>query len=175
MQDDGTPVEPAYYAPVIPMIIVNGGKGIGTGFSSDTMPHNPSQIIEYIHKSLQDCDSELPMIEPYYEGFKGTITKITDSKYLIKGTYDIISDNKVRITELPIGTWTDNYKQDLENMIDKHNNKSGKSKPQKKHCITDYTDMSTDTIVDITVTFTKGVLNTLVMKETENEIKNSKD
>jgi DNA topoisomerase II len=168
LQDDGTPVEPAYYAPVIPMIIVNGGKGIGTGFSSDTMPHNPSQIIEYIHKSLQDGDSELPIIEPYYEGFKGTITKITDSKYLIKGTYDIISDNKVRITELPIGTWTDNYKQDLENMIDKHNNKSGKSKPQKKHCITDYNDMSTDTIVDITVTFTKGVLNTLVMKETEN-------
>lgn len=165
LDDDGTAVEPIYYAPVIPMILVNGSKGIGTGFSTDIIPHNPRQIMEYIKKSLEGS-VELPEVEPYYEGFKGSIEKISQSKYLIKGKYDIISEKQVRITELPIGTWTDNYKQELENMIDKTNAKA-KTK-SKKNYITDYKDMSTDTTVDITVTFTPGVLNQLVMKETEN-------
>ena len=46
LQDDGETVEPIYYVPIIPMILVNGGKGIGTGFSSDIMCYNPIQIIK---------------------------------------------------------------------------------------------------------------------------------
>jgi DNA topoisomerase-2 len=57
IDDDGQMVEPIYYAPAIPMILVNGSKGIGTGFSTDIMQHNPLQIIAYIRAMLKDCGS----------------------------------------------------------------------------------------------------------------------
>ena len=189
IDDDGQIVEPVYYAPAIPMILVNGSKGIGTGFSTDVIPHNPLQIIAYIRAMLKDCGSgtgagDRPVIEPYFKGFKGTIkniaapdanvasatsatsgapaTNAASAKYLIKGTYEIIADRKVRITELPIGTWTDDYKEFLEKLMeapavsdkDKDKDKikdkaSGGGVPVLK----EYSDMSTDSVVDITVTF----------------------
>ena len=161
LDDDGTPVEPIYYAPIIPMILINGSKGIGTGFSSDILPYNPLSIIDYVIASIEN--KEKPQILPYFEGFKGTIIPINSSKYLIKGKYDIISDNQVRIYELPIGTWTDDYKQTLENIIQD----DGKKTDKKKSIITDYTDMSTDCCVDITITFSSGFIQKMVQTETE--------
>jgi DNA topoisomerase-2 len=168
IDDDGQMVEPVYYAPAIPMILVNGSKGIGTGFSTDIIPHNPVQIIAYIRAMLTDGDR--PVIEPYFKGFKGTIKNIGASatsvspaaKYLIKGTYEIIADRKVRITELPIGTWTDDYKEFLEKLMelpaDKDKDKgsggsAGAAAATASPVLKEYTDMSTDAVVDITVTF----------------------
>jgi DNA topoisomerase-2 len=182
IDDDGQMVEPVYYAPAIPMILVNGSKGIGTGFSTDIMPHNPVQIIAYIRAMLKDGGSgtgDRPVIEPYFKGFKGTIKNIggpasaasaanaasgastfhVAAKYLIKGTYEIIADRKVRITELPIGTWTDDYKEFLEKLMelpaDKDKDKAAASgaATAASPVLKEYTDMSTDAVVDITVTF----------------------
>ena len=113
LDDDGTPVEPIYYVPIIPMILVNGSKGIGTGFSTDIMCYNPVDLINYIKCYLNN--TELPVLTPYYEGFKGTIEQIDDKKWLIKGCYEVINDKKIRVTELPIGIWTDDYKKYMKN------------------------------------------------------------
>jgi len=167
INDDGQMVEPVYYAPAIPMVLVNGSKGIGTGFSTDVMPHNPLHIIAYIRALLkEDTQQNRPVIEPYFKGFKGTIKNIsteTPPKYLIKGTYEIIADRKVRITELPIGTWTDDYKEFLEKLMDApaaSEKDKEKGKGDKASAATsatpvlkEYSDMSTDSVVDITVTF----------------------
>ena len=195
LEDDGTPVEPMFYVPIIPMQIVNGGKGIGTGFSTDILNYNPLTIIDYVKNALLGKDkTELPTLMPYYEGFKGTITSLneTSSKYLIKGVYEILSDKQVRITELPVGTWTDDYKKYIEDLIDmKHNNTNTQAaataqestkKPSKKEKTTtssnntksniqvkDYIDMSTDTSVDITITFASGVIPQLNNKIVEHE------
>jgi DNA topoisomerase-2 len=166
IDDDGQMVEPIYYAPAIPMILVNGSKGIGTGFSTDVMPHNPLQIIAYIRAMLRDVakgSADRPVIEPYFKGFKGTIKNISTEaqqpKFLIKGTYEIIADRKVRITELPIGTWTDDYKEFLEKLMDapaasdKSKGDKDKDKSAGVPVLKEYSDMSTDSVVDITVTF----------------------
>ena len=162
LDDDGISVEPVYYAPIIPMILVNGSKGIGTGFSTDIMSYNPLHIIQYIEAAL--TGGAKPTLTPYYEGFKGTITKVSESKYLIKGKYDIISDDVVKITELPIGTWTDDYKQYIETIIDGDAKTKGK---KKNSVIKDYTDLSTDVTVDITIKFASGIVHDLLIKETE--------
>ena len=167
LDDDGTPVEPVWYAPIIPMILVNGSKGIGTGFSTDIPSFNTSKIIQYVKTRLQDGDTSDIDIEPYYEGFKGEIKKIEDQKYLIKGCYKIISAREVQITELPIGTWTDDYKEFLEKEISGDEGK--KKKKKKSSVIRDYVDMSTDRLVDITVTFAPGVVEKLVCKAEDYE------
>jgi DNA topoisomerase-2 len=163
INDDGQLVEPMYYAPAIPMILVNGSKGIGTGFSTDVIPHNPLQIIAYIRAMLKDVSvADRPAIEPYFKGFKGTIKNISSEspKYLIKGTYEIVADRKVRITELPVGTWTDDYKEFLEKLMevpaasDKDKDKGkGDKTASSTPVLKEYSDMSTDSVVDITVTF----------------------
>jgi len=137
-EDDGQQIEPEYYIPIIPMILVNGGLGIGTGYSTNVPQFNPTDLIN-ISKLICDAikiaeikvESEedlekvydtidiLPINElvPYYLGFKGVIEKNEKDNYVSKGIFKWIDDNTVEITELPIGTWTDDYKEFLENMI----------------------------------------------------------
>lgn len=176
LEDDGTPVEPVFYVPIIPMQLVNGGKGIGTGFSTDIMNYNPLSIIDYLVNVLTDpLSTAAPVFIPYYEGFKGSITPLSDNKFLIKGVYQILSDKQVRITELPIGTWTDDYKKYIEDLIDtkpppaEDSKSAGKAKTKKiVNQVKDYMDMSTDTVVDITLTFAPGVITELKADITEN-------
>jgi DNA topoisomerase-2 len=155
LDDDGTPVEPEFYVPIIPMILVNGSKGIGTGFSTDIMCYNPEQIIAYLCDCLEHGKSDIE-IEPYYEGFVGDIIKLEDSKYLFKGKYNKLKSDVIQITELPVGTWTDSYKMFLEKLIENESSSKKDDKKKKKstpQIIKDYKDMSTDTKVDIQITF----------------------
>jgi len=156
--DDGAPVEPEFYGPIIPMILVNGGKGIGTGFSTDIPSFNPKQIIQYLKNKLKNKSNANTTIEPYYRGFKGAIIKIEPKKYLFKAVYKVLSTEKVHITELPIGVWTQDYKQFLEKMMEKKNS-----------LLRDYQDMSTESNVDITLTLTKGTLMDLISKQSEHD------
>ena len=164
LNDDGTPVEPLFYAPIIPMILVNGSKGIGTGFSTDIMCYNPLQIIEYLNCKIgSQMGSKLQIVYdeefiPYYEGFQGKIEKISDSKFLIKGKYEKVGTDKIRVTELPVGLWTENFKEHLEYLIEPGQDKDGK---KITAFIKDYDDMSRDTIIDFTVTFPKGKIEEL--------------
>ena len=114
MADDGIPVEPIFYAPIVPMVLINGSKGIGTGFSTDIMCYSPSQIITYLkHKLIASGEPTTQMVEflPYYEGFCGQINKIGEQKYMFKGIYEQAGPDKIRVTELPVGLSTDDFKE----------------------------------------------------------------
>jgi DNA topoisomerase-2 len=176
LEDDGTPVEPMFYVPIIPMQLVNGGKGIGTGFSTDIMNYNPLTIMDYVKHVLEGEAMDLkPTLLPFYAGFKGQIIPLSEQKYLLKGVYQVLSDKQVRVTELPIGVWTDDYKKYIEDLIavkageaaegEKKTKKTKATTPQVK----DYTDMSTDTTVDITLTFAPGVIASLKDEPAEHE------
>ena len=166
LDDDGFPVEPLFYAPIIPMILVNGTKGIGTGFSTDIMCYNPLEIIQYLKAKLVDPQLKAIPTEfaPYYEGFCGSVTKISESKYLIRGSYEKVGVDKIRITELPVGTWTDDFKEYLESLAETTDKNGKKTTP----IIKDYDDMSKDTTVDFIITLQKGKLEELEAIKLEN-------
>ena len=159
LNDDGLPVEPVFYAPIIPMVLVNGSKGIGTGFSTDIMCYNPLEIIEYLINKLLSIeeDDDFEFI-PYYDGFKGQISKIAEGKFLIKGIYEKLTTDKIKVTELPVGYWTEDFKELLESLLEPSVDKEGKKTPA---IIKDYDDLSKDTNVDFTITFSKGKLEEL--------------
>jgi DNA topoisomerase-2 len=92
---------------------------------------------------------------PYYEGFNGTIVQVSESKYLFKGRYETIGADKIRVTELPVGFWTQDFKEMLEEMTESTVDKTGK---KVAPLIRDYDDMSKDTTVDFMVTFPKDKL-----------------
>ncbi len=155
INDDGTIVEPEFYAPIIPFALINGISGIGTGFSCSIPAYNPMDVVRYLKSKLSASVYGGGEFIPYYEGFKGTIRKIADQKYLVKGVYEKIGEDKIRITELPVGTWTMPYITLLEGFMDGGVDKAGKKIPPT---IKDFTSICTELAVDITVVFPKGKL-----------------
>ncbi len=153
LEDDGTPVEPMYYVPIIPMILVNGGKGIGTGFSTDILSYSVDNLIEYLQYKLRHEINKADSIEfrPYYKNFMGTCHELDKKKYIVKGKYQKLSEKQVRITELPVGYWTDDFKQHIENLME------ADKESKNKAFIKSYNDMSTDTIVDVEITLTEPI------------------
>jgi len=164
LDDDGQLVEPEYYVPILPFVLLNGISGIGTGFSSSIPSYHPLKIIQYLRCKMQGGEkSESPPIidfVPYFEGFIGTVQKISENtdaespqKFLIKGKYEVLSEDEIRIIELPIGTWTMNYITFLEELTDGSVDKKGK---KNTPIIKDFTNMSTEVLVNITIQFPKG-------------------
>lgn len=113
--DDGQMVEPEYYAPIIPMLLVNGTDGIGTGWASKVPQFNPLDLVKIIKSKIKGEKTQ-PLI-PWYRGFKGDIINLGKNKWLTRGKYNVIDGTTVEITELPIGTWTNNYKAMLDKMV----------------------------------------------------------
>ena len=163
-EDDGYKIEPEFYVPILPMILVNGTKGIGTGFSTNIPSHNPLDIIKNLENMMEG--KEVKMMKPWFRGFEGDVTfkKVNEFGYDIysnKGKYVKLSDTKIQITELPIGTWTEKYKEDLEKLV---YDKTAEEKYKKKQCIVNIENNSTETNVNFTLTFKPTELNDLISK-----------
>lgn len=115
LNDDGTMIEPEWFMPVIPMILVNGCEGIGTGYSTYIPPYNPKDIIENINRIMDD---KQPLeMKPYFKGFNGNIEETSPGTFVSRGKWERVSDLQIKITELPIGMWVTIYKEFLESLI----------------------------------------------------------
>ena len=122
LDDDGLAVEPETYYPVVPMLLVNGCIGIGTGFSTNIIPYNPFDLVAALKLRLGGGIASLTGLEltPWWFGFKGRVLAGADSKtWVTKGIYEFINDDTaiIRIKELPIGCWTKDYKVFLDTML----------------------------------------------------------
>ena len=156
--DDGLPVEPEWYAPILPMLLVNGARGIGTGYSTYIPQCNPNHLLVGIQRWLKkEVELEDINLEPWYRGFAGSIEK-SGSDYTVKGNWSISKDT-MTITELPVETWTSDYKEWLD-------------KQMTEGIIKDYSDTSTDTHVSITIKLTGTPEHTkLIEKSLTSKIK----
>ena len=161
VNDDGQIVEPVTYAPIIPLVLVNGTHGIGTGFSTSVPCHNPMETINNLKKIMKD--NTFNYMYPWYKGFKGVIEKLNNTTFRSVGIYEIVNNNTIHITELPIGMWTENYQNFLETLV-----MDDPKKPKNGQILKEYFSKSSDDNVDIEVTFLPGVLQQLIKK---NDIK----
>jgi DNA topoisomerase-2 len=119
IDDDGLQVEPDTYLPVLPMLLVNGCVGIGTGFSTDIPPYNPSDLVSLLRDRLTGKRTTLQnlALQPWWLGFRGRLTNLEDGGWQTRGLYTFDDAKKiVSITELPVGTWTNDYKAFLDEM-----------------------------------------------------------
>jgi len=167
LDDDGLQVEPEYYVPILPFCLVNGVSGIGTGFSTDIPSYSPAVLSKYLQAKLRNEACHIEFV-PYYEGFKGEVIKVSDDKYLIRGKYERVGDDKVRIVELPVGTWTMPYLAYLDELLEGGVDKEGK---KVAPTLKDVVNLSTEVVVDITVQFPKGKLAQMSTEALEKMLK----
>ncbi|KAM0790561.1 hypothetical protein ACM66B_004430 [Microbotryomycetes sp. NB124-2] len=154
LNDDGQSIEPAWYVPVMPMCLVNGSDGIGTGWSSSVPNYNPSDIVDNLKRKMKG--EPLEPMSPWYRGFRGTIEKAEKDGFKVTGLISMIDDSTVEITELPIRTWTQSYKELLELWV------AGTEKVPA--VIKDYKEYHTDTTVHFVITLSEAG-KSLVKKE----------
>lgn len=123
-KDDGQVIEPKYYIPIIPMVLVNGVKGIGTGWSTEIEMYNPRDIINIIRETIKSNTGNTYNIKNspsiWVKGFAGTIREFAN-KTEYKGIFkNMINDGYIHIKEIPKGIymWIDSYRAFLlsENM-----------------------------------------------------------
>ncbi|KAK7468441.1 DNA topoisomerase 2 [Stygiomarasmius scandens] len=123
-------IEPEWYMPVVPMILVNGAEGIGTGWSTNIPCYNPVDVVANIRRLMNE--EELVSMHPWWRGFKGEIKLASKNKYDVFGVVNKIDDSTVEIRELPIHKWTQTYKAELESMMT-GDNKDGSIKNYQEH------------------------------------------
>jgi len=138
LDDDGKPIEPEYYVPILPTVLVNGTEGIGTGFSCYVPPFNPKDICENIERAISK--QPLKEMKPWFNNFKGKVFKNTDGFWVTEGLWSSTSTgNNIKITELPPSRWTQDYKEYLDSLVD-------------KKVIASFVNNSTTEDVDFTIT-----------------------
>ena len=153
-EDDGDVIEPKFYIPIIPMILVNGiNVGIGTGWSCSVPCYNPIDLINSVKIWIENDGnvsttsdditfSLLPEITPWYRDFDGRIEKVSENKFK---SYGICrkEKNKTTVDEIPIGMSIDKFSDMLNTHLEEKNIKSVKNystKKKVKYIITESAD-----------------------------------
>ncbi len=168
--DDGEFIEPEWYIPILPVCLVNGTIGIGTGFSTGLPSFNPTDLVRNLRSMMKNEPTE-EMI-PWFRGFSrnSAIKKIGENRYVIKGRYSAdTSTDVLHITELPIGISTNAYKEFLTSLLITKEKKSAKEKEGKTspvakrsstspYKIKDFRNNSGGNKVDFTLFFEKDTL-----------------
>nr|CAD1831013.1 unnamed protein product [Ananas comosus var. bracteatus] len=166
LNEDGQSIEPTWYIPIIPMVLINGSEGIGTGWSSFVPNYNPRDIIANVRRLLND--EPMQPMDPWYRGFKGLIeksaTKEAGVTYTITGIIEEVDNTTLRIMELPVRRWTQDYKEFLEALM------TGNDKV-KEPFIKDYREHNDDTTVHFEVTLTEENLNIALQEGPEKKFK----
>jgi len=142
LEDEGKTIEPDVFAPIIPMVLVNGANGIATGWSTNLPMFDPLAVIDTLTKKINN--EPCAKLVPWYRDFTGTIEK-QDNSYITKGKWFFGQKNTLHITELPIGTWTEPF-------ISKILKQSASSKSNLKNAIIKHADNSSDLKVNVVFT-----------------------
>ena len=158
LNDDGFTIEPDIYYPILPMVLVNGSRGIGTGYSCNVPCHSPLEIIQQLLNKMEG--KPVNDLVPFYQDFKGEI-KEEGGKFVAHGDYLMTGKKSIVVKELPVGTWTQQYKEFLDaNVKDRSNDRS-------KPFLKSFDDYCTESSVEFRLQFIEDLsdwTHTKIMK-----------
>ena len=101
---EGERIEPVFYVPTLPLILVNGSEGVSSGFAQKILPRNPKNIIKYLTNKIQGKRNNKDLLKPFFKDFKGTVEQgETSFQWLIKGKIERTNKNQITISEIPVG------------------------------------------------------------------------
>jgi len=157
LSEEGQTIEPRWYVPLIPTVLVNGAEGIGTGWSTFVPNYNPADLVAGVRALLDG--REPPPLAPWYRGFTGSVEEVASKSaglsYALTGTVAQTGPDALDITELPVRRWTQDYKEWLEGLL----------KPGEKGeppLLADYREHHTDASVHFSLQVAPGRMRALL-------------
>ena len=146
-EEEGETIEPHFFLPIIPTVLINGGSGIAVGFASNILNRDIKEIIESCQKLL--LGKNINTIKPHLNGFLGEYIqdKENPKKWLIRGKFQRVNTSTVKITELPPSLTYEKYEEILDKLVETKD-------------IVSYDDNCKDNI-DYTIKFTRADLEKL--------------
>jgi DNA topoisomerase-2 len=147
LYEDDFKIEPNFFVPILPGVLLNSSQGIGTGFASTILARDPVELAKYIRAKLSGKTKKLELL-PHFRGFKGTVSRVDVNKYQIQGCITRVNATQIKITELPVGMYLDDIKKQLNKLVENNS-------------IKDYEDNSTEEGFDIDVIYQRGILNSM--------------
>ena len=146
---EGHKIEPKFYLPSLPMLLVNGSEGMATGFAQKILPRDPKNVEKYLKNKLTNKKNSSKLLNPQYAGFKGTIKSTgEEGSWEIIGLFERTTKTKIRITEVPVGYSLKGYIKVLDRL-------------EEDSFIINYTDMSEDDNFLFEVTMKRDILGSL--------------
>jgi len=122
--EDGDRAEPENFFPVLPMWILNGAMGIGTGHSVKILPRDPAKVSALVERLLSGDKPQNRtinrLLRPTFLGWKGEVLDGDEQgKYELHGVLEVVNTTTIRVTELPVGYGVDKFKAILVDLMDK--------------------------------------------------------
>jgi DNA topoisomerase-2 len=116
-EEEGESIEPKFFLPIVPTVLLNGGSGIAVGFATNILNRNPSDLIKSCLLVLKG--KPCPAISPWVNGFTGTFKRVADARksWTIHGKYDVKNTTTVEVTEVPLSWTYEKYEEHLDKLI----------------------------------------------------------
>lgn len=118
---DGEEIEPEFFIPILPNVLINGAEGMGIGFATKILKYNPAELKTLILNYLKDKkEPKDGYLVPWFTGFKGTVDRNPENKdqVIIKGLLEVKNSTTILISELPVGVYLEKYKALLNRLED---------------------------------------------------------
>jgi DNA topoisomerase-2 len=117
---EGSRIEPKFYTPTLPMLLVNGSEGVSSGFAQKILPRNPENLKKYILEKLSGKEPSEELLNPYAKNFKGNFRKDPENpnKWYIEGVVEHVKNNEYLITEIPFTYDLKSYTNVLDELVD---------------------------------------------------------
>jgi DNA topoisomerase-2 len=118
-EEEGEVIEPNFFLPIIPTVLLNGSSGIAVGFSSNILNRDPNDLIEACAFLLKG--KTITTIKPFVKDFKGEFINDPENpkRWIIRGKLEIKNTTTVKISELPPSMTYEKYEEILEDLIEK--------------------------------------------------------
>jgi DNA topoisomerase-2 len=164
-EEEGVEIEPKFFLPIVPTVLINGSSGIAVGFSSNILNRNPIDIIDACEKVIKE--KKISDVKPYNNFFTGEYVQDVENhkKWFIRGKVNVVNTTTVKISELPPSMTYEKYENILDGLVE-------------SKAIVSYDDNCKDSI-DYTIKFTREslaqlteekLIKLLKLEETETEI-----
>lgn len=148
--EEGEEIEPEYFLPIVPTVILNGTSGIAVGFATNILNRNPKDVIDACISSLNG--EKIKTLTPWISEFTGTFTRdlANPKTWKISGLYEVVNTTTIKVTEIPPSFTYEKYEEHLNSLVE-------------KKIIVSYDDNSADKIQYI-LKFNRDILKSYLTK-----------
>lgn len=148
--EEGEEIEPEFFLPIVPTVILNGSSGIAVGFATNILNRNPIDVVNACLDTLNN--KKIKSLSPWLSEFTGTFTRdlTNPNTWKISGSYQVLNSTTVKVTEIPPSFTYEKYEEWLNSLAE-------------KKIIVDYEDNSSDKIEYI-IKFQRSTLKDYISK-----------